>query len=46
VTYSLTRRAALIGTCVSEWPGKLILDTGFGRRLVPEIEGDPMPRIC
>jgi hydrogenase expression/formation protein HypE len=44
--HPLGRRAALIGTCVSEWPGKLILDTGFGRRLVPEIEGDPMPRIC
>jgi hydrogenase maturation factor len=24
----------------------LPLDTGFGERLVPEIEGEPLPRIC
>jgi hydrogenase expression/formation protein HypE len=44
--HPLGRGAALVGTCVSEWAGKLILDTGFGKRLVVEIEGDPMPRIC
>ena len=44
--HPLGRGAAVVGTCVSDWVGKLILDTGFGRRLVVEIEGDPMPRIC
>lgn len=38
--------AALIGTCTSERPGTVILDTGFGRRLVTEPEGEPLPRIC
>ncbi len=38
--------AAIIGTCVSDRPGSLILDTGFGRRLVAEPEGEPLPRIC
>jgi hydrogenase expression/formation protein HypE len=38
--------AAIIGTCTSERPGAVILDTGFGRRLVTEPEGEPLPRIC
>lgn len=38
--------AALIGACTSERPGSVILDTGFGRRLVTEPEGEPLPRIC
>jgi hydrogenase expression/formation protein HypE len=38
--------AALIGTCTSERPGSVILDTGFGRRLVTEPEGELLPRIC
>jgi len=42
----LGRNAAVIGTCVSERPGSIILDTGFGRRLVPEPDGEPLPRIC
>jgi hydrogenase expression/formation protein HypE len=40
------RYAAAIGTCRAERPGTLVLDTGFGRRLVPEPEGEPLPRIC
>ncbi len=40
------RDAAIVGTCHPERPGAVILDTGFGRRLVGELEGDPMPRIC
>ena len=40
------RDAAVIGTCIAERPGSLILDTGFGRRLVAEPEGEPLPRIC
>jgi hydrogenase expression/formation protein HypE len=35
-----------IGVCTEERPGTVVLDTGFGRRLVPEIEGEILPRIC
>jgi hydrogenase expression/formation protein HypE len=42
----LGRDAAIVGTCTDERIGAVILDTGFGRRLVSEIEGDPLPRIC
>ena len=38
--------AAIIGNCTSERVGAVILDTGFGRRLVTEPEGEPLPRIC
>ncbi len=38
--------AAIVGTCVSPNPGRIVLDTGFGKRLLAEPEGDPMPRIC
>jgi hydrogenase expression/formation protein HypE len=44
--HPLGRNAAIVGTCLAERPGSLILDTGLGRRLVGEVEGDPMPRIC
>ena len=45
-SHPLGRNAAIIGTCVTDRPGSLILDTGFGRRLVAEPEGEPLPRIC
>ena len=38
--------AAIIGTCLEDHPGRVVLDTGFGRRLVTESEGEPLPRIC
>jgi hydrogenase expression/formation protein HypE len=38
--------AAIVGTCTDERVGAVILDTGFGRRLVTEAEGEPLPRIC
>ena len=38
--------AAIIGECTSQRVGAVILDTGFGRRLVTEPEGEPLPRIC
>jgi hydrogenase expression/formation protein HypE len=38
--------AAIVGTCCAERPGSVVLDTGFGRRLLSEPEGDPLPRIC
>jgi hydrogenase expression/formation protein HypE len=40
------RNAAIVGTCIAERPGSIILDTGFGRRLLAEPEGEPLPRIC
>jgi len=44
--HPLGRSAAIVGTATGERPGSLILDTGFGRRLVSELEGEPLPRIC
>jgi hydrogenase expression/formation protein HypE len=44
--HPLGRRAAVIGTVIAEPRGKVVLDTGFGRRLLAEPEGEPMPRIC
>jgi len=40
------KSGAVIGTCTEDHAGRLILDTGFGRRLVTEPEGEPLPRIC
>ena len=36
----------IVGTCLAERPGNVILDTGFGRRLLAEPEGELLPRIC
>jgi hydrogenase expression/formation protein HypE len=44
--HPLGRSAAVVGTCLGDHIGALVLDTGFGRRLVAEIEGEPLPRIC
>ncbi len=44
--HPLGREARVIGACLDEHAGQVILDTGFGRRLVSELEGDPLPRIC
>jgi hydrogenase expression/formation protein HypE len=44
--HPLGRRAAVVGACIAERPGALILDTGLGKRLVAELEGEPLPRIC
>jgi hydrogenase expression/formation protein HypE len=44
--HPLGRDAAIIGECSAEHPGRLVLDTGLGRRLVAESEGEPLPRIC
>jgi hydrogenase expression/formation protein HypE len=40
------RDAAVIGVCTEKHAGRLILDTGFGRRIMTEPEGEPLPRIC
>lgn len=44
--HPLGRDAAIIGSCVAERPGSLVLDTGVGRRLLHEPEGEVLPRIC
>jgi hydrogenase expression/formation protein HypE len=44
--HPLGRDAAAIGICTSDRIGAIVLDTGFGRRLVSELEGEPLPRIC
>lgn len=43
--HPLGRRAAVIGRAVEGRPS-VILDTGVGRRLLVEPEGEPLPRIC
>ena len=40
------RDAEIVGTCLAEPAGSVILDTGVGRRLLAEPEGEPLPRIC
>jgi hydrogenase expression/formation protein HypE len=45
-SHPLGRDAAIVGRCTDERVGAVILDTGFGRRLVTELEGEPLPRIC
>jgi len=40
------RDAMVIGRCVGERVGSVVLDTGFGRRLVTEPDGELLPRIC
>jgi hydrogenase expression/formation protein HypE len=44
--HPLGRDAAVIGVCSDERPGAVVLDTGFGRRLLGEAEGELLPRIC
>ncbi|HQR30078.1 MAG TPA: hydrogenase expression/formation protein HypE [Anaeromyxobacteraceae bacterium] len=44
--HPLGRRAAVVGTAIAERPGQVILDTGLGRRLLAEPDGEPLPRIC
>jgi hydrogenase expression/formation protein HypE len=44
--HPLGRDAACIGRGIAGHPGTVILDTGFGRRILAESEGEPLPRIC
>jgi len=44
--HPLGRNAAIVGECVAERPGFVVLDTGFGSRLLSEAEGELLPRIC
>ena len=38
--------AAIVGICTEAHAGMVVLDTGFGRRLVTEPDGELLPRIC
>jgi hydrogenase expression/formation protein HypE len=40
------RDAAIIGDCVHDGPGSVLVDTGFGRRRLSEPDGELLPRIC
>jgi hydrogenase expression/formation protein HypE len=44
--HPLGRAAAIVGLCTDERIGSIVLDTGVGRRLLVESEGEPLPRIC
>ncbi len=44
--HPLGRDAAIVARAVAERPGSVILDTGLGRRLLAEPEGELLPRIC
>jgi hydrogenase expression/formation protein HypE len=44
--HPLGRDAARVGHCISQHAGTVILDTGLGRRILAEPEGEPLPRIC
>lgn len=45
-SHPLGERAALVGTCIEEHRGRVILDTGLGRRYLTEPDREPVPRIC
>ena len=38
--------AAVIGACMHDGPGTVVVDTGFGRRRLSEPDGELLPRIC
>jgi len=44
--HPLGRDAAVFAHAIAERPGSVILDTGLGRRLLAEPEGELLPRIC
>jgi len=44
--HPLGRDATTIGTATDDRIGSVVMDTGFGRRLVAEPEGELLPRIC
>ena len=44
--HPLGRDAAVFATAIAERPGAVVLDTGLGKRLLAEPEGELLPRIC
>jgi hydrogenase expression/formation protein HypE len=45
-THPLGRQAAIVGTATAARVGRVVLDTGFGHRLLAEPDGELLPRIC
>jgi hydrogenase expression/formation protein HypE len=45
-SHPLGERAAVVGEAMEQHRGRVILDTGLGKRIVAEPEGEPVPRIC
>jgi hydrogenase expression/formation protein HypE len=45
-SHPLGQNAAVIGRCLAKAPRSVLLDTGFGARILAEPEGEPLPRIC
>ena len=45
-SHPLGADAQVVGVCIAERPGSVILETGCGRRLLAEPEGELLPRIC
>jgi hydrogenase expression/formation protein HypE len=44
--HPLGAQAEVVGTATADQVGRVILDTGFGRRLLAELDGEIAPRIC
>jgi hydrogenase expression/formation protein HypE len=44
--HPLGRHATIFARAIAERPGSVILDTGLGKRLLTEPEGELLPRIC
>lgn len=44
--HPLGAAAAIVGHATDDHPGRVVLDTGFGRRYMSEPEGQALPRIC
>ncbi len=38
--------AAIVGAVTADHTGRVVVDTGFGRRYLTEPEGEALPRIC
>jgi hydrogenase expression/formation protein HypE len=45
-SHPLGSRSAIVGVATAENSGRVVLDTGFGRRLLAEPDGELLPRIC
>ena len=45
-SHPLGQEATVVGECIPQHVGRVILDTGIGRRLLTEAEGLLLPRIC
>jgi hydrogenase expression/formation protein HypE len=44
--HPLGAEAAVVGEVVDDHPGRVVLDTGLGRRYLTAPEGEQLPRIC